>query len=108
MLEPAVYVELRREAHHTRHFLGSQTLVEAKPHQEPVLGRQRFDRRLERLLQLGLPQLELGTALGGVSERGNIQGAQFFSVAGRVYELAREKGLGKEIPTDWLLQDIRD
>ncbi len=42
------------------------------------------------------------------SERGNIQGAQFFAVAGRVYELAKEKGLGKEIPTEWLLQDIRD
>ncbi len=42
------------------------------------------------------------------SERGNIQGAQFFAVAGRVYELAREKGLGRELPTEWLLQDIRD
>ncbi|GAA3156366.1 hypothetical protein GCM10010531_04600 [Blastococcus jejuensis] len=42
------------------------------------------------------------------SERGNIQGAQFFAVAGRVYELARERGLGREIPTEWLLQDIRD
>ncbi len=42
------------------------------------------------------------------SERGNIQGAQFFAVAGKAYELAREKGLGREIPTDWLLQDIRD
>jgi len=42
------------------------------------------------------------------SARGNLQGAQFFSVAGRVYELAKEKGLGKEIPTEWLLQDIRD
>ncbi|MFQ5541395.1 MAG: ornithine cyclodeaminase family protein [Candidatus Binatia bacterium] len=42
------------------------------------------------------------------SERGNVQGAQFFAVAGRVYELARQKGLGREIPTDWLLQDIRD
>ncbi len=42
------------------------------------------------------------------SERGNIQGAQFFAVAGKVYELAREKGLGREIPTEWLLQDIRD
>jgi alanine dehydrogenase len=42
------------------------------------------------------------------SERGNIQGAQFFAVAGKVYELARQKGLGKEIPTEWLLQDIRD
>ena len=42
------------------------------------------------------------------SERGNVQGAQFYSVAGKVFELARERGLGKEIPTEWLLQDIRD
>lgn len=42
------------------------------------------------------------------SERGNVQGAQFYSVAGKVYELAKAEGLGKEIPTDWLLQDIRD
>jgi alanine dehydrogenase len=42
------------------------------------------------------------------SERGNLQGAQFHAVAGRIYEAARAAGLGKEIPTDWLLQDIRD
>jgi ornithine cyclodeaminase/alanine dehydrogenase-like protein (mu-crystallin family) len=42
------------------------------------------------------------------SERGNIQGAQFFAVAGKVYEQAQAKGLGREIPTEWLLQDIRD
>lgn len=42
------------------------------------------------------------------SERGNVQGAQFFAVAGLVYSLAREQGLGKELPTEWLLQDIRD
>lgn len=42
------------------------------------------------------------------SERGNVQGAQFFAVAGLVYELARERGLGREIPTAWLLQDVRD
>jgi len=42
------------------------------------------------------------------SERGNIQGAQFFAVAGRVYELAKERGLGREIPTEWFLQEIRD
>ena len=42
------------------------------------------------------------------SERGNIQGAQFFAVAGKVYESAREKGLGRDLPTEWLLQDIRD
>jgi alanine dehydrogenase len=42
------------------------------------------------------------------SERGNVQGAQFFAVAGRAYELAKAKGLGREIPTDWFLQTIRD
>jgi alanine dehydrogenase len=42
------------------------------------------------------------------SERGNIQGAQFFAVAAHVYELCRERGLGRELPTSWFLQDIRD
>jgi ornithine cyclodeaminase/alanine dehydrogenase-like protein (mu-crystallin family) len=42
------------------------------------------------------------------SERGNLQGAQFYAVAGRVYELAKQAGLGREIPTEWFLQDIRD
>jgi ornithine cyclodeaminase/alanine dehydrogenase-like protein (mu-crystallin family) len=42
------------------------------------------------------------------SERGNIQGAQFFAVAALVYEAARSEGLGREIPTDWFLQDIRN
>ena len=42
------------------------------------------------------------------SERGNLQGAQFYAVAGRVYELARERDLGNEVPTDWFLQDIRN
>lgn len=42
------------------------------------------------------------------SERGNIQGAQFFAVAGQVYELARQRGVGRELPTEWFLQDIRD
>jgi alanine dehydrogenase len=42
------------------------------------------------------------------SERGNLQGAQFFAVAGEVYEAARAAGLGREIPTEWFLQDIRD
>jgi ornithine cyclodeaminase/alanine dehydrogenase-like protein (mu-crystallin family) len=42
------------------------------------------------------------------SERGNLQGVQFYSVAGKVYELAKRAGLGREIPTEWFLQDIRD
>jgi len=36
------------------------------------------------------------------------QGLQFAAVAGKVYQLARERGLGREIPTEWFLQDIRD
>ena len=42
------------------------------------------------------------------SERGNLQGAQFFAVAGRAYERAREQGLGHEVPTDWFTQNIRN
>lgn len=42
------------------------------------------------------------------SERGNLQGNQFHAVAGKTYELAKAEGLGYEIPTEWLLQDIRD
>jgi len=42
------------------------------------------------------------------SERGNIQGAQFFAVAAAAYQAARREGLGRELPTDWFLQDIRD
>jgi alanine dehydrogenase len=42
------------------------------------------------------------------SERGNLQGAQFYAVAGRVYELARRANVGYEIPTRLFLQDTRD
>jgi len=42
------------------------------------------------------------------SERGNLQGAQFYAVAARVYELAKAAKLGYEIPTSLFLQDIRD
>ena len=42
------------------------------------------------------------------SERGNIQGAQFFAVAAAAYEAAKQAGLGRELPTEWFLQDIRD
>ena len=42
------------------------------------------------------------------SERGNIQGVQFFAVAAAAYEAALREGLGRDLPTDWFLQDIRD
>jgi ornithine cyclodeaminase/alanine dehydrogenase-like protein (mu-crystallin family) len=42
------------------------------------------------------------------SERGNLQGAQFYALAAIVYEKALAGGLGRTVPTQWLLQDIRD
>ena len=65
--------------------------------------------------QVTLAELLSGTKPGRTSpdqvtysERGNLQGAQFFAVAATVYEKARAAGLGREIPTDWFLQDVRD
>ena len=36
------------------------------------------------------------------------QGLQFAAVGGYVYQAAKQKGLGQNLPIDWLLQDIRD
>lgn len=33
-------------------------------------------------------------------------GAQFAAVGARVYELARQKGLGRELETEWFLEDV--
>lgn len=33
-------------------------------------------------------------------------GLQFAAVGARIYELAKEKGLGKKIPTEWFSQDV--
>lgn len=34
-------------------------------------------------------------------------GTQFAAVAGLIYKRAKERGLGREIPLDWFLQDVR-
>lgn len=39
---------------------------------------------------------------------GGNQGLQFAAVGSVVYRKAREAGLGRELPTEWFLQDIRD
>ena len=36
------------------------------------------------------------------------QGLQFASVSGSVYRLAMEAGIGRQLPTEWFLEDIRD
>lgn len=42
------------------------------------------------------------------SERGNLQGNQFHPLAGYLYEQAMAQGRGRDIPTEWWLQDIRN
>ena len=91
---------------------------EARPRQ-PKHGDGRGGRRSHGVLladkRITLADLVQGKVKGRTSrdqitysERGNLQGAQFFAVAGKVYEAAKRAGLGREIPTEWFLQDIRN
>ncbi len=60
-----------------------------------------------------LSDVMLGRAPGRVNDRENVffqaegMGTQFAAVACKVYEKAKEKGLGLELPSEWFLQDIR-
>lgn len=90
----------------------------ARPH-DPRWQASRMGQRAPQITGHG-DDVSFGDALSGkirgrasrdeitYAERGNIQGAQFFAVAAAVYEAARREGLGRELPTDWFLQDIRD
>jgi len=90
----------------------------ARP-QDPRWGTNRMGRRAPQVTGKG-GDVSFADVVGGqvrgrtspdqitYSERGNIQGAQFFAVAAAAYEAARREGLGRELPTDWFLQDIRD
>jgi ornithine cyclodeaminase/alanine dehydrogenase-like protein (mu-crystallin family) len=64
--------------------------------------------------QLGeLPRLFLGEVKGRESDSqttafvNNVgQGLQFTAVAKRVYDEARARGIGRELPTDWFTQNV--
>jgi alanine dehydrogenase len=64
--------------------------------------------------QLGeLPRLFLGEVKGRENDNqttafvNNVgQGLQFTAVAKRVYDEARARGIGRELPTDWFTQDV--
>ncbi len=47
-----------------------------------------------------------GTLPGDAAHSAGIQGIQFASVGGLIYERAREKGLGSELPLEMFLQDM--
>jgi len=63
-------------------------------------------RRLRKDEITTLENNSYGTPPGDAAHSAGIQGIQFASVGGRIYERAREKGLGKELPLDMFLQDI--
>ena len=75
----------------------------------------RKEREIDKRKVVSFRDLFDGTAHGRANEKqvismtGNhIQGIQFASVGGRAYQLIKERGLGRDFPTDWLLQDIRN
>src|SRR5438445_13467155 len=75
-------------------------------HRSPPIPRQkliRFKDLLEGRVQGGSNNEQI-ISMGG----GGVQGIQFASIGGLTYHLAKEKRLGREFPTDWFLQDIRN
>ncbi len=46
-----------------------------------------------------------GVKVGGED---SVKGLQFVTVGSLIYDLAKEAGLGREVPSEWFLQDIRD
>ena len=52
-------------------------------------------------------EISSSTGVGG-GDGGGGQGIAFVTVGRLVYDLARARGLGTELPTEMFLQDIRD
>ena len=108
---PASRPDLRLEDEH----LGWEARADKPKRGDGRKERKRGHGILLRDKRVTLADLKSGRAPGRTSrdqitysERGNLQGAQFFSVAGVVYERAKAEGLGREIPTEWFLQTIRN
>jgi len=108
---PASRPELRFDDEH----IGWEARSDRPKHGDGRSSRKRGHGVLLRDKRVTLSDLIAGKVKGRVSheqitysERGNLQGAQFFAVAGKVYELAKAAGLGREIPTEWFLQTIRN
>ena len=62
----------------------------------------------------GLPEVMSGKGAGRTSDKqitlhlNNVGlGMQFAAAGGRAYELAKKKGLGRELPLDWFLQTVQ-
>ena len=89
--------------------------VAGKPEDIARIPEVKRSRRMDMRKTVSFKDLFAGRAQGRLNTRqiislaGNqIQGIQFAAVGGLTYRLIKEKGLGREFPTDWLLQDIRN
>ncbi|MDA8270621.1 MAG: NAD(P)-binding domain-containing protein [Actinomycetota bacterium] len=77
---------------------------------EPMKGPSMFTRNVPTLMDVMTGVHPGRTSPDEVSAYINVgnQGLQFAAVGDLVYRRARERGLGRELPTEWFLQDIRD
>jgi ornithine cyclodeaminase/alanine dehydrogenase-like protein (mu-crystallin family) len=105
----------RPDLHFDDEHIGWEARSDRPKHGDGRSQRKRGHGVLLRDKRISLADLKAGCARGRCahdqitySERGNLQGAQFYAVAGVVYERAKAAGLGREIPTEWLLQDVRN
>ncbi len=92
-----------------------QAYVAGRPEDLAKIPEVKKERTIDRRKIVSFRNLFEGTAGGRINDKqiisvtGNgIQGIQFASVGGRTYRLIKEQGLGRDFPTDWLLQDIRN
>ena len=91
-------------------FLG---YVAGQPENKAIIPRR--PPRPEILKMATLAELMAGKAKGRTSERQTtwflnlgVMGVQFAAVCAAVYREAQRKGIGREIPTEWFTQSIRD
>ncbi len=74
-----------------------------------------YGRRLEDVELPTLGEIVSGKVPGRADDRQityfhNVPGSgiQFAAVGAKLIELARKQGMGRELPTEWFLQNIRD
>ncbi len=92
-----------------------QAYIAGRPEELARVPAAQRSRPVPRRKQIRFKDLLEGSVRGRGNDRqiisiggGGVQGIQFASVGGLAYHMAKEKGLGRELPTDWFLQDIRN
>ena len=93
-----------------------EKLIKARGPKRSRKSRKDFDGNMVSLVDLvafkaqGRESEKEISSSSGVKVQGGdtVKGLQFVTVGSLVYDLAKKAGLGREVPTEWFLQDIRD